>query len=137
MDQLIERIKHTNITNVKELYDIINDSNIRNFTLDRCIGDNYKRKIIYRDINKEIIMIQWNKNARTPIHDHPENGCIFKLLCGKLKEYTYNHNEEIIGSKIVNKDDISYIDSAVGLHRILALEESCSLHVYSPPGFYD
>ena len=137
MDQLVEKIKNTHITNVKELYDIINDSDIRDFTFDKCFGDNYTRKIIYRDTNKEIIMIQWNKNARTGVHDHPENGCIIKLLCGRLKEYIYDYDRTLIESKIIKQNDISYIDSDIGQHKIVALEDSCSLHVYSPPGYYD
>lgn len=137
MNQLIEKIKNINITNVRELHEIIYNSDIRDFKFDKCVGDNYARKIIYRDTNKEIIMIQWNKNAKTRIHDHPENGCIIKLLCGRLKEYVYDNYNQLIESKIIKQNDISYIDSDIGLHQIIALEDSCSLHIYSPPGYYD
>lgn len=137
MDELVESIKNTNIDNVIELYDILAayDNLIIKQKFDFCNNSiNYIRHKIYCDDNKEIILIQWPKDSVTKIHDHPENGCIFKVLCGRLKEYIYNTDN--VSSKIIKKNDISYIDSHIGLHKIIALENSFTLHVYSPPGYY-
>ena len=39
----------------------------------------------------EIIIISWNYNQKSPIHNHPENGCLMKILKGSLTEEKYNN----------------------------------------------
>ena len=35
-----------------------------------------------------------NKNSFTKIHDHPDKGCLLKVLSGYLIEECYNNNEK-------------------------------------------
>ena len=37
----------------------------------------------------DIILICWNTNQSSGIHDHPESGCLMKVLKGKLTENVY------------------------------------------------
>jgi predicted metal-dependent enzyme (double-stranded beta helix superfamily) len=94
----------------------------------------YDKYIIYQDKNYEMILISWNKNVITPIHNHPKNGCILKVLDGTLNETFYYDNKII--SSVLNKNDIGYRNCGE-IHTIKAYENSYSLHIYSPPNFYN
>jgi cysteine dioxygenase len=110
-------------------------------------NDDWKEYVVYNDIKYnririflendfEIILICWKKGQRSKIHDHPENGCVLRLLHGKLNETRYTHTSETltrISENKINIDNISYIKGTIGLHDIEALEDSVSLHIYSPP----
>ena len=94
----------------------------------------YKRNLIYRDEDFELLLLCWNKGSVTPIHHHPEKGCLMRLIQGELEETLYTDNGEF--KHIRNSGDISYIDDKIALHKIIALKPSISLHLYSPPNFY-
>ena len=70
------------------------------------------------------------ENSFTKYHNHPKNGCVLKVLQGQLLEINKNNmltlNKDNVGIKLHNE-----------FHRILANEQSYSLHYYSPPNFYD
>jgi hypothetical protein len=94
----------------------------------------YQKTLLFRNEHFDVYQINWTKNSETPIHCHPKNGCLLKVVSGLLEETKYNDNEII---SIYNKNDISYIDDSLGKHKIKALEDSISIHIYSPPMFYD
>lgn len=111
-----------------------------NFKIDNNVVD-YSRNIIFKNNDFELILIKWKKFSNTPIHIHPEKGCIMKLLEGELMEEKYylDQNDKFIKyheDKIL-KGKTCYIHNILGAHRIYALEDSYSLHLYSPPGFYN
>ena len=86
----------------------------------------------------EIIIICWKKDQQSQIHDHPENGCLLKLLDGKLQETKYKKYEDSLYPTDTNIFDLnepnntSYLCGKFGLHSIKALENSVSIHIYSP-----
>ena len=92
----------------------------------------YTKNIIYTSEVCDIMLIKWNKNAITKIHDHPENGCIVKILEGNLLEKCYNKNLDItkINNMLIN--DIGYKISNNILHSIECINDAYSLHVYIP-----
>jgi hypothetical protein len=95
-------------------------------------SDMYQRYLLYTDQDYAVFVIAWKKSQETPFHNHPSNGCLFKVLNGMLTEI------KIIGDKQIQtvckpSDGTSYIDNNLGTHKIIASEDSLSLHVYSPP----
>ena len=108
----------------------------------------YQKTLLFRNEQFETYQINWNKNAETIIHQHPKNGCIMKVIQGSLQEKLFNSitypieqkemtNKYEIKNTIYNMNDVSYIDDMIGMHKIIALEDSISLHIYSPPKFYE
>lgn len=83
----------------------------------------------------EIILICWDINSETKIHDHPDGGCILHLINGKLEEYLYNSNLELVKTTKLEHDNTSYMDNRLGYHKIKSLDYSMSLHIYSPPNY--
>lgn len=98
----------------------------------------YKKNLVFRNNNFEIFIICWNSKQGSKIHDHSDNGCILKILKGKLTEYKYNTNNlELKELSCLPKDTLSYIDNEIGYHKIIndTKFETVSLHIYSPPNY--
>tara|TARA_Y100000592_G_C5242063_1_gene208797 strand:+ start:53 stop:451 length:399 start_codon:yes stop_codon:yes gene_type:complete len=120
--------KIKNIHNIRKIF-----SNI-NMDLTKYYIDNptkYEKKIIYKNKDYELVLINWEKGSFTNFHNHPENGCVLKILDGKL----YEINDKNI-PLILNKNHVNY-KLKNEFHKITALEKSYSLHYYSPPNYYD
>lgn len=103
-------------------------------------SEKYTRNIIYNDDDFEIILICWDKFQSSKIHDHPEKGCLLKIMEGQLLEENFNKvNDEFIflNRKNLVKNEISYKIGHNGLHNIINEHEnqSISLHIYSPPNY--
>jgi len=87
-----------------------------------------------------MIIICWNSNQSSKIHDHPDNGCLLKVLQGSLTEYNYKFNDNDLQIKNCNKlnvNDIGYQEGSTGLHKICNENNNkvISLHIYSPPNY--
>lgn len=140
-NSIIQDLNSVFNNNVIDCYDIINNININKNDLDELnfddLNDNYKKYKLYSNNNFELVVIKWFKNHETPIHQHPDNGCLLKLLYGELTEHRYNFNIEKISETYIKKNDISYIDNNLYLHKIECIKNGYSLHLYSPPNFYD
>ncbi len=102
----------------------------------------YKRTLVYKDDDIEVLIICWNVNQHSGIHDHPENGCIVKVLDGSLQELVYMRTDNGIGTmelaktNTMDKNDVSYQRGSDGLHDIVnGSVVAVSLHVYSPPNY--
>lgn len=101
----------------------------------------YNRSIVYKDQHIEMVVISWNPNQRTPLHDHPSNGCLLKVLDGNLIENIYEFNLvdkkcDYITSKFLSAGNLSYKEHNKILHNIVNKNnQSITLHIYSPPNF--
>ena len=99
---------------------------------------NYERNLIFRDKNYEIFLICWDYNQFSPIHNHADNGCLYKVIQGQLSEFKYDVNTlSLIESSNLNKNFVSYIDNDIAYHKIGndLKEKAMSIHIYSPPDF--
>ena len=103
---------------------------------------NYHRiPIIFEEFNQNknntifgMYLIAWNSFCHTSVHNHPEGGCLMKILDGSIKEQRFMNAESFSIINTLNKDDVSYIHDDIGLHRILNENNttSYSLNIYSP-----
>ena len=130
MDNLIESINEhlrgKSLFSSRKILCNYNEDDWKNYVI--FDNNNYKRNLIYKNDLFEIILICWKKNQESPIHDHPENGCIFKVLQGSIIELKKN------SKRTLNTYDIGY-SIGKNVHQIKALEDAVSLHVYSPPNY--
>jgi hypothetical protein len=99
----------------------------------------YYKKLIHSNDKFDLYLIFWYPYACSPIHDHPEQGCVLKLLSGKLIEEVFINNNNIINFDHRNIISINDINNRYGnkiLHKIINLDDfSVSLHLYYPPKF--
>ena len=143
INELISAIKHELFDN-KTLLDVKNKLEYYNGTdwkeYIEFSNSTYKRNIMYIDDQFEVVVICWNPLQSTPIHDHPENGCIAKILEGELLEEQYNIIDDVpikIYESILNVNGITSQIGKKGLHRIInpTLHQTISIHIYSPPKY--
>jgi hypothetical protein len=144
MEQLISKLDFLITSNIclLEVMDFIKFFNFSPINIDgffpREVSKNsIQRKIIHRNSNYEIIVIYWPAETMKDYHYHPNNGCILYVLTGKLLEIIKKNNDHKEYQYLRENGDTSYIDDHKGIHKIVALEDSISIHIYSPPGFYD
>jgi len=98
----------------------------------------YKKNLVKRNENLEMLIICWNNNQTSGIHDHPPNGCILKILDGELEENEYinNNKMELVNKNICKKNSVGYQEGKDGLHDIINKDiKTVSLHIYSPPNY--
>jgi cysteine dioxygenase len=97
----------------------------------------YKKNLVYRNEDFELFVICWKDNDASLIHDHSENGCLFKILEGELREYKYDKELKFIKKVNLRKNNTSYLDNNIGYHKIenKSNNNSVSLHLYSPPRY--
>ena len=140
LQQLIEAIDN-NLPNVGKLEDII--SIVEKYDADdwnvyvKFDQNKYNRTMIYQNNKFEILVICWDTNQNSGIHDHPLRGCILKCLHGNLIEELYKReNLEKYGENILKPGSVSYREGIEGLHNIVNQgEQSVTLHIYSPPKY--
>ena len=102
-------------------------------------SNKYRRNIIFRNDTFEILLICWEEGQSTPIHFHPEKGCLLNVIQGELEETIYNKSNEIEKQNHFKINNISYMHNTIGSHSIRNIYKgrSISLHIYSPPNFYN
>jgi hypothetical protein len=122
----------------KELLKICEDHIVKDNILPKKIENKnnfYEKFYLFENNNFSLILIKWNKNCETRIHDHPEKGCIVRLLNGELIEEIYNSKLNKIDSQFLKIDNFGYKSGSKILHKIIAQNNAISLHVYIP-GFF-
>lgn len=104
--------------------------------------EKYKRQLVTRNDSVDVVVISWNVDQHSGLHDHPSNGCIMHVVQGQLQEDIYvrettdNNKFSLSKSKIIQSGDISFIQGHSGIHNIINCNvQSVSIHVYSPPNY--
>ena len=132
MNNLIKNLnlvsKYKNIGSVYNLINNYNDNDWDKYMIKNPVA--YQKTIISKDENYELVLINWEKGSFTSLHNHPENGCVMKVLNGNLIEFFQNNTKTLVN----NDTNIRLKDDE---HMILAKEKSYSLHYYSPPNYYN
>lgn len=126
-------LKSAEISNILTKYNNNDWQNYESFD-----ESQYIKNLVFRNDNYEMFIVCWNSKQGSLIHDHADNGCVLKILKGKLIEYRYNtDNLELKELSCLTKDSISYIDNEIGYHKIIndTKSETVSLHIYSPPRY--
>lgn len=118
------------------------------------VNNGYSKYQLYKNNNYEINIIEWEKQAKSKIHNHSPNGCVLKLIDGSLLEDQFIYPESY-KTKSYNLEPIKHIKRNMivpihsfntsqthsyyieGFHQITNInnDKSYSLHFYSPPDF--
>jgi cysteine dioxygenase len=110
----------------------------RKFTF--CSNNTYTRNLVIGNGVFEMLIICWDKNSKSPIHDHPSDGCWFAGIEGQVFEEKYFKNEKGIlqmnSKQHLSKGQVGYMHDLLGFHAVgnPSLESiAVTLHIYSPP----
>ena len=135
LNQKIKYEIENNKTLVKNLNIILNNYNGSDWiNYIKYNDDKYNKIYVYDEIEYEMVLICWKKGQKSNIHCHPEKGCLMKILQGQLVEIRYDN--DFVKENILSANCMSYIEGKNGLHSVDAIDNTVSLHIYSPPHFY-
>ncbi len=101
--------------------------------------ERYTRNCIARTNNFEIILLCWNKNQETPIHEHGGQKCWVYQVNGEVAEYRYQKNDAGILTEIskthLTSGNVTYMDNRMGYHALKNLDDQrcMTLHIYVSP----
>lgn len=104
--------------------------------------DRYQRirLCVCAETKRSAYLICWAPHQESGIHDHPEGGCLVKVLSGTLEEITLS--KEKCQGKMLHVNEYSYQCGQTGLHNIVnhGPHPAVTLHIYAPteymPKFY-
>ena len=104
------------------------------------IEKGYTRNLVIENELFEILIICWEKDCLTPIHDHPSDGCWIVGLEGNIFEEKFKKNPDETLTKISQsglcEGEIGWIHDCVGVHSVGNSsndKRAATLHLYSPP----
>jgi len=137
-DSLEELIEKDSFELLLDIYsDVIGDfDSFKNN--ERCVDNQYIKIKVMESDWFDCYLIVWNKNAVSKVHDHAENGCLYKVIRGSIKEERFsNINLNKMSEKDLDEGCINYIDNQIGYHRMCNehMDTSVSIHFYSPKNY--
>ena len=122
------------------------------------LSKKYTRNLISTDDESyTLLLLVWNANVESPIHDHPCDGCWMKVLEGDVTEarfklrsssddetgdndtaYSDSNLDNLVctHNEAYSMDQIAYVNDSIGLHKVCnpsKTERAVTLHLYSPP----
>ncbi len=129
--------------NVEDITQLLKDYNsndwneiVKNVKIDDCNCNKYHKLLVLSNDIVDVFLIVWFAGAKSPIHDHPNGGCVVKILQGMLIEKVYqnikNKQAILLKSNVLNKNDINFKSGNNILHKIKTSELTISIHVYFP-----
>mmetsp|Transcript_36673 Transcript_36673/g.113491 ORF Transcript_36673/g.113491 Transcript_36673/m.113491 type:complete len:679 (-) Transcript_36673:19-2055(-) len=104
-------------------------------------ANRYTRNVVAVDDRFVALLLCWDADQASSVHDHAGSSCWVKLLRGQLEEQkyapTYERGEWTAVGAVERVDEgaATYMDDDRGLHRISnpsASTPAVSLHVYAP-----
>jgi cysteine dioxygenase len=100
----------------------------------RFMKNRENRHVLVSNEIFEVVLNLWKPGRVSDIHGHPDGGCLFKLLHGKLEEVRYTHEKKprLMSMSSLRKESIAYIDDRIAYHQVGNPYGSTaiSLHVY-------
>ena len=94
---------------------------------------NYERYLMVSRDKFDIFVLTWKPGVATKIHNHPQTGCIYKLVSGNLVEELFDTTTlNQTKSTPLSIGDTGYIDDTIGYHSIKnpGLTPAVSIHIY-------
>ncbi|MEY2747410.1 MAG: hypothetical protein RL112_2452 [Planctomycetota bacterium] len=112
--------------------------------------DAYTRNLVARHEAFELIVLCWQKDQESPVHNHAGQQCWMAILDGDIEEIQFEeprdgHHGPLkrTSSRVCARGKVAYIDDDIALHVVRPVPGTagCSLHLYSRPietcGVYD
>ncbi len=102
----------------------------------------YNKNLLFSSEILDLYIITWPPQSSSKIHDHPDNGCIMRVLSGELEEDEYAYICEspvYVATNIINSSgkNIGYKKGKEMLHKIRNNTNDfvISMHFYSKGGY--
>jgi len=104
-----------------------------------CIWDNnkYNRNLVYSSENYQLLILCWQQEQFSSIHNHGGKDCFMYVVNGSIQENIYQLNQNVLiacQENIYKKNSNSYIIDSMGMHSIKCVsKQAATLHIYAKP----
>lgn len=99
--------------------------------------DNYTRNIIQLNNNYHLLILCWQQEQYSSIHDHGNRDCFMYVIDGMIQENIYQLKQKNLidcQKNIYKQGSDSYIMDSMGMHSIKCLSDrAITLHLYAKP----
>ena len=134
---LLKTITHPTFKDLRDHQDWFDDFEPELDDHIRFSDEKYKRVILLEHPAFDLLVIGWKPGQGTGVHDHPAQGCLFKVIQGSLNEQYYKSDEKpelrlhIPGKSV-------FLSSQDCKHAMIndGVTNAVTLHLYAP-GQYD
>jgi len=122
-----------------EIFDNFNFENVSFEAFESWSEGQYTRNCIFKNEEFELILICWDRNQETSIHNHDGEDCWVYIIEGEIEEVFYNFEDngklKKLRSQIVTNGTTSFINDKIGLHKLRNNSDAKtkSLHLYAKP----
>jgi cysteine dioxygenase len=101
--------------------------------------DHYSRNLVKKNDLLELLVLCWEVKQGCPVHDHPSNGCLVRIMQSEVTENVYKNNvpPEFSSGSILPAGGIAYKEGNMILHEIFnhSDQRAASIHIYSPSNY--
>mmetsp|Transcript_18995 Transcript_18995/g.39900 ORF Transcript_18995/g.39900 Transcript_18995/m.39900 type:complete len:254 (+) Transcript_18995:277-1038(+) len=103
---------------------------------------NYTRNLIATDnATFTLLLLCWNPDKESPIHDHPCDGCWLRVCEGSVRETRYEIDEvadslEVTSDETFESGSLTFISDFMGFHKLgntSKTDPAVTMHLYCPP----
>jgi len=106
---------------------------------------NYSRNLVNKNELLELMVICWESDQKTPIHNHAGQDCWASVLEGTIEEIQYHFKNtkksvgtgplEVSHQYLFYPGEVSYISDDIALHLVQPCnsQRAVTLHLYSKP----
>ncbi len=134
---LDDRILNESFSDLKEIMDWFSGIEIADIdSRSGFVDENYCRIPLIAKDEYDLLLCCWKPGQMAPIHGHPNQGCLVKIISGTLtEEIIYNNGKKEI--RVNRESDVGYIHDSIGQHSVSneSTENAVSLHLYAPGGY--
>ena len=99
--------------------------------------DNYTRNLIHLNDKFHLLILCWQQDQYSPIHNHGGRDCSMYVIEGSVQENIYQLKQNSLINcqiNIHNKGDNSYIIDSMGMHSLKCVSNrALTLHLYAKP----
>jgi cysteine dioxygenase len=119
---------------MESLRTIIDNIDYKDFILFH--DEKYNKILLAQNEKYDVYLICWRTGQKTRVHDHPSGGCLMKIVSGTLLEENYRSTTgEFLYPRTFFPGTYAFKSGDLVVHRITAMEDTVSLHVYYPSGY--
>ncbi|MEI6889886.1 MAG: cysteine dioxygenase [Bacteroidales bacterium] len=101
--------------------------------------DHYSRNLVKKNDRMELLVLCWEVKQGCPVHDHPANGCLVRIMQSEVTENVYKIDTppELLNHNMLPSGGIAYKEGNMILHEIFNHSEhrAASIHIYSPSNY--
>lgn len=96
----------------------------------------YKRKILYKNKNCELVLITWPPSSKSFPHDHGKSQGYIFVVQGSVRQHIYDKKTKKKRSILYNSKGETFLETKDIIHimeNVSNKKVAITLHLYTPP----